>query len=264
MKFSCCIEMIFTEVEFIKRFEAAKKAGFDYVEFWNWDNKDIPAIKRELQNTGLKMAALQGNGRGRMVDKNDHAIYLEDVKKGIDIAAELGSLNAFVMSDILQEDRTVKPMDHPISDEEKRENTISILHEIAPIAKAAGVTMVIEPLNIYVDHKGYSLYNTAPGADIINEINHPNIRLLYDAYHMQIMEGNICENIKAHHKTFGHFHIADVPGRFQPGTGELNYVNILKTLKGVGYDRVVGWEFEPTGGSSEQVAKDTFALLNSV
>lgn len=263
MKFSCCIEMIFTEVEFIKRFEAAKKAGFEYVEFWNWNNKDIPAIKRELQNTGLKLAAFQGNGRGRMVDKNDHVVYLEDVKKGLEVAAELKSMNAFVMSDILQEDRTVKPMDHPISDEEKLENTLIMLRQIAPLAKDAGVTMVIEPLNIYVDHAGYSLCNTAPGADIIKEVNHPNIRLLYDAYHMQIMEGNICENIKKYHSYFGHFHIADVPGRFQPGTGELNYVNILKALKDTGYDRIVGWEFEPKG-SSEQVVKDTFAMLSGI
>ena len=264
MKFSCCIEMIFTEVEFIKRFEMAREAGFDYIEFWNWDNKDIPAIKRELRNTGLKCAAFQGNGRGRMVDKNDHEVYLEDVKKGIEVAAELGALNAFVMSDILQEDRTVKPMDHPISEEEKRQNTLTMLRKIAPIAKAAGVTMVIEPLNIYVDHAGYSLCHTAPAVEILKEVNHPNIRLLYDAYHMQIMEGNICENIKAHHGSFGHFHIADVPGRCQPGTGELNYVHILKTLKETGYDRLVGWEFEPKGASSKQVVQDTFALLNGI
>ena len=263
MKFSCCIEMIFTEMEFIKRFEAAKKAGFEYVEFWNWDNKDLKAVKRELEANGLKMAALQGNGRGRMVDKNDHEVYLEDVKKGIDVAAELGSLNAFVMSDILQEDRSVKPMANPISDEEKRDNTVAILHKIAPLAKSAGVTMVIEPLNIYVDHKGYSLYNTAPAVDILKEVNHPNIRLLYDAYHMQVMEGNICDNINAFHSYFGHFHIADVPGRFQPGTGELNYVNILKTLKKTGYDRVVGWEFEPKGESGN-IIKDTFALLGGI
>ena len=263
MKFSCCIEMIFTEMEFIKRFEAAKKAGFEYVEFWNWDNKDLKAIKRELEGNGLKMAALQGNGRGRMVDKNDHEVYLDDVKKGIEVAVELGSLNAFVMSDILQEDRSVKPMENPISDDEKRDNTIAILHKIAKVAESAGVVMVIEPLNIYVDHMGYSLYNTAPAVDILKEVNHPNIRLLYDAYHMQIMEGNICDNIKAYHSYFGHFHIADVPGRFQPGTGELNYVNILKTLKDTGYDRVVGWEFEPKG-ESENVVKDTFALLGGI
>jgi len=264
MKFACCIEMIFTEVEFIKRFEEARKAGFEYVEFWNWDNKDIPAIKRELQTTGLKVAALQGNGRGRMVDKNDHAVYLEDVKKGIEIAAEIGSLNAFVMSDILQEDRSVKPMDAPISDKEKLDNTLEILRQIAPFAQATGVTMVIQPLNTYVDHTGYSLVNTAPGVEIIKEINHPNIKLLYDAYHMQIMEGNIIDNIKAYHSYFGHFHIADVPGRNQPGTGELNYVNILKALKETGYDRVVGWEFEPKDASSAQVAKETFELFSKI
>lgn len=264
MKFSCCIEMLFTEVEFIKRFEKAREAGFEYVEFWNWDNKDIPAVKKALADTGLKMAAFQGNSQGRMVDKNDRQLYLDGVKKGIEIAHELGVMNAFVMSDILQEDRTVLPMANPISDEEKTETTIEVLREIAPMAEAAGVTMVIEPLNTFVDHKGYSLCHTAPAVEILKAVNSPNVKLLYDAYHMQIMEGNICENIKAYHDYFGHFHIADVPGRCQPGTGELNYLHILRTLESTGYDRIVGWEFEPRGGSSEEVVKATFDLFKTL
>jgi len=263
MKYSCCIEMLFTEVDFMKRFEKAKAAGFEYVEFWNWDNKDIAAIKRELDNTGLKCAAFQGNGRGRMIDKADHEVYLEDVKRGIDIAAQIGAMNAFVMSDILQEDRSVKPLEHPIADADKTANSIEILGKIAPIAKAADVTMVIEPLNTYVDHPGYSLCHTAAAVDILKAVDSPNIRLLYDAYHMQIMEGNICENIKAYHEYFGHFHIADVPGRCQPETGELNYVNVLAALKATGYDRVVGWEFEATG-ASEDAVRDTFELFKGL
>ena len=263
MKFSCCIEMLFLEYNFIKRFSKAKEAGFEYVEWWNWDNKDTTEIIKALKDTELKVAAFQGNSAGRMVDKRDQVKYLDDVKKGIEIAYEIGAMNAFLMSDILQEDRTVLPMERPVSDLEKRESTVSMLRTIAPIAESAGVTMVIEPLNTIVDHKGYSLYHTAPAVKILKEVDSKNIRLLYDAYHMQIMENNICENIKEYHSFFGHFHIADVPGRNQPGTGELNYINILKTLRDTGYDRVVGWEFEPIG-SSEQVVKETFDLLKGI
>ncbi len=259
MKFSCCIEMIHTDLPFMQRFAKAKADGFLYVEFWNWDNKDIPAIKKALADNGLRLAAFQGNSAGRMVDANDHALYLDGVKKGIEVAKELGAMNMFLMSDILQEDRTVKPMDKPIGDAEKEANSIGMLKKIAPLVEKAGVTAVIEPLNTTVDHAGYSLCHTAPAAALLDKVGSPNIRLLYDAYHMQIMEGNLIANIRAFHQYFGHFHLADVPGRFEPGTGELNYYNILKALAATGYDRIVGFELEPKLAGSSEVMKKLLA-----
>ncbi|MHC1762576.1 MAG: hydroxypyruvate isomerase family protein [Negativicutes bacterium] len=264
MKFSCCIEMIFTEVPFIERFRKAKESGFEYVEFWNWDTKDIAAIKNELVKNGLKLAAFQGNHKGRMINAEDQDIYFQGVVQGLEIAKELGALNIFVMSDILQEDRSVLPLDRPISEDEKRSNSIMMLKKLAPLAERAGVTLVIEPLNTYIDHRGYSLFNTKPAVEIVKEVGSPNVKLLYDMYHMQIMEGNISDNITQYHKYFGHVHIADVQGRGQPGTGELNYVHILQVLKNTGYDRIVGWEFTPVGGDSETVVKDTFKLFSSL
>lgn len=259
MKFSCCIEMIYTEVPFVQRFAKAKVDGFSYVEFWNWDNKDISAIKKALQDNGLKLAAFQGDCGGRMVDAREHERYLDGVKKGLDIAVDLGAMNMFLMSDILQEDRSVKPMDMPISDAEKEANSLTMLKRVAPLVEKAGITAVIEPLNTTVDHAGYSLCNTAPGVALLEKAGSPNIRLLYDAYHMQIMEGNIIAMIRKYHSYFGHFHIADVPGRFEPGTGELNYFNILKALAETGYDRTVGFELEPHLASSSEVMKRLLA-----
>lgn len=253
MKFSCCIEMIYTEYDFIERIYKAKEDGFEYVEFWNWDNKDIPAIKTVLKDTGMKLAAFQGNSAGRMVDFEDAELYLDGVKRGIEIAEELGALNIFLMSDIMQEDRSVKPMNRLCSDQEKEEASISMMQKIAPIVEAAGVIAIIEPLNTIVDHSGYSLCHTEPAVKMLEKIGSPNVKLLYDAYHMQIMEGNIIDTIKKYHKYFGHFHIADVPGRFEPGTGELNYFNILKALSDTGYERLVGFEFEPHGAPDSRV-----------
>ena len=260
MKFSCCIEMIFTEYPFLERFKKAKEAGFDYVEFWNWDNKDMDAIERTIKETGIGVATFQGSIRGVMVDKNDRDVYIEDLKKSIAMAKRLGAKAIFCMSDILQEDRSVKPRPVPIPPEEMHANTVAALKALAPEAEAAGITLVIEPLNTLVDHKGYSLHSTAEGVSIVKEVDSPAIRLLYDAYHMQIMEGNLIENIRANWQYFGHFHIADVPGRHQPGTGELNYRNILKALKETGYQGIVGFEFDPTDESEKVVAEQLKAF----
>lgn len=263
MKFSCCIEMIYTEYPFLERFKKAKEAGFDFVEFWNWDNKDIDAIEKTIQETGIGVATFQGSIRGVMVDKNDREVYIEDLKTSIKMAQRLGAKAIFCMSDILQEDRSVKPRSYDISPEEMRTNTVSVLKELAPVAEAAGITLVIEPLNTLVDHKGYSLHSSAEGVAIVKEVNSPAVRLLYDAYHMQIMEGNIIDTIRNDWQYFGHFHIADVPGRHQPGTGELNYTNILKELKRSGYQGIVGFEFEPTQ-NSDVVAAETLKALKNI
>ena len=261
MKFSCCIEMIFTEYDFIERIYKAKDAGFDCIEFWCWENRDIAAIKKALDDTGMQVGVFQANIDGRMVDKNDNEKYLRGVRKSLETARELGAKTLFLMSDIMKEDRSVLETPYQISPEEKYENTLFILRSLAPDAQKYGVSFVIEPLNTKVDHKGYSLCHTEPGAQIIREVGHPNIRLLYDVYHMQIMEGNIIDTIKANADTFGYFHIADVPGRFEPGTGELNYKNIIEALKSTGYNGNVGFEFEPKDGNSMRTVKKVLQNL---
>lgn len=261
MKFSCCIEMIFTEFDFIERIYKAKEAGFDCVEFWCWKNKDLAAIKKALDETGMEVGVFQGNLEGRMIDAKDHEKYVSGVLESVETALYLGAKTLFLMSDIMQEDRSVLEAPYPISFEEKMLSTKAVLQALIPIAEKNDVTFVIEPLNTLVDHKGYSLCNSQPAIALIREINHPNIRLLYDAYHMQIMEGNIIETINEGNDTFGYFHIADVPGRFEPGSGELNYTNIVKALKESDYTGPVGFEFTPKDGNSMETVRKVFDLV---
>ena len=141
------------------------------------------------------------------------------------------------------------------------EATLAILKALVPIAEESGITFVIEPLNTLVDHRGYSLCHSRDGAELIRSVGHPKIRLLYDAYHMQIMEGNIISTIRELKDAFGYFHIADVPGRCQPGTGELNYPVIIKELKESGYDKYIGFEFAASGIESMEACTRTLADL---
>lgn len=261
MKYSCCIEMIFTEFDFIERIYKAKAAGFDCVEFWCWENKNVDAIKKALDETGMEVAIFQGNLEGRMIDAKDHDKYVEGVLKSVKIAKYLGAKTLFLMSDIMKEDRSVLEAPYPITFDEKMLSTKAVLKALIPVAEKNDITFVIEPLNTLVDHKGYSLCNSQPAIELIREINHPNIKVLYDAYHMQIMEGNIIETIKEGNETFGYFHVADVPGRFEPGTGELNYTNIVKVLKEVNYAGKIGFEFTPKNGNSEETVKRVFELI---
>ncbi len=131
---------------------------------------------------------------------------------------------------------------------EQLSNAVAALREVAPALEKNGITAVVEPLNTYVDHSGYFLYHVRQAAELIDRVGSPNVKILFDIYHVQIMEGNLIENIRANIDRIGHFHIGDVPGRHQPGSGEINYRNVFKAIYDLG-DRFKGYaalEYNPT------------------
>ena len=258
MKFSCCIEMLFCELPFPERVAAARDAGFEYVEFWTWKDKDLDALEAALQATGMKVSVFQGNTIARMVDPQDADEYVRGVEESLPVAKRLGAGALFLMSDVLGPDRSVEPSPNPLTAAEKREATLNVLRRLAPLGEKWDVRFLIEPLNTLVDHMGYSLSESQAAFSIAREVDSPFVRVLYDAYHMQIMEGNIISSIRDGADVIGHVHVADVPGRHQPGTGEMNYRNILNMLEDTGYDGPVGFEFTPLG-ESRGVLESVFA-----
>lgn len=260
MKSSVCIEMIFTEYPFLERIEKAAEADFDAVEFWNWDNKDLPAIKAAVERTGLDIASFQSNLGGTLIHPDHRENFAAGIQKSLGKAQEMGAPSLFLLTDELGDDRSVRFQFPELSEEEKYQSVFDGLKALAPLAEEAGVTLVLEPLNIHVDHPGYFLNRSGVGFELVRAVDSPNIRLLFDIYHMQVMEGNIIETLTSNLDVIGHVHVADVPGRHEPGTGELNYANIFKALREAGYDRYVGFEFEPTV-PSEEAAAASLALL---
>ena len=119
------------------------------------------------------------------------------------------------------------------------------LKECARIAEESGIRMNLEALNITTDHVGNFLRNTRMAAEMTRLIGSPMLKVLYDVYHMQLNEGSICDTIRACGDQFGHIHVADAPGRHEPGTGEINYHRVYECLESVGYQGLVGFELFP-------------------
>ena len=260
MKASVCIEMIYTEYPFLERFQKAAEQGFDAVEFWNWDNKDLPAVKEAARKAGIKIASFQSNLGGTLIHPDHRQGFISGIRQSLEKANELEVDTLFLLTDELGEDRSVRYQYPHLTGDEKYESVFTGLKMLAPLAEKAGVSLVLEPLNIYVDHPGYYLHGSALGFDLIRAVDSPNIRLLFDIYHMQVMEGNLIASLTHNLDTIGHVHVADVPGRHEPGTGEINYANVLAALQQAGYNRYVGFEFAPTG-ASEIAAGQALALL---
>ena len=255
MKASVCIEMIFTEVPFLERIQQAAVLGYDAVEFWNWDNKDMDAIKETAAASGIKIATFQSNLGGTLIHPGQREGFIRGIEQSLGKAQSMGVDAMFLLTDELGEDRGVRYQYPDLTPEQKYQSVLDGLKALAPLAEAAGVTLVLEPLNIYVDHPGYFLNRSDIGFKLVREVNSPRIRLLYDIYHMQVMEGNLIDTLMQNLDLIGHIHVADVPGRHQPGSGEINYANIMKSLREAGYNSYVGMEFEPTVASAEAAAE---------
>jgi hydroxypyruvate isomerase len=150
-----------------------------------------------------------------------------------------------------------------ISEDEGAEITAEGLRKIAPLAEAAGVTLLLELLNSKVDHPDYQCDTTPWGVKVMKLVDSPNIKLLYDIYHMQIMEGDLIRTIKNNHQYFGHYHTAGNPGRNElSDQQEIFYPPIFKAIQETGYTGYIAHEFIPTG-DVKVALKQTFDLCAS-
>lgn len=251
MKSSVCIEMIFKDLPFLERIWKAAEAGYDAVEFWNWGDKKLPDIARTAEKAGITILTFQSNRGGSLIDPGQRDSFVLGIKESMAKANEFGVKNLFLLTDELGPDRSVINRVPELSEGAKYQSVLDGLKILAGLAEDAHVVLNLEPLNTKVDHPGYWLNHVAVGFDLIREVNSPNLRLLFDCYHIQIMDGNLIPALQENVDLIGHIHVADTPGRNEPGTGELNYANIFQALHAINYDRYVGMEFEPIGGAAD-------------
>jgi hydroxypyruvate isomerase len=255
MKFpkAACIETLYTELPFMERFRVAKNDGFEYVEFWSWVDKDLEAIQAVCEETGIKVFAFNGDGDYSLVDPTHKKDYLAFLEQSIEAAKKVGAPSLTIHSNALGELGVVVNHYIELSDTLKISSMYDMLFECARLAEANDILLNLEPLNIYVDHVGNFLTTTQEAAEMIKLINSPNLKVLYDVYHMQINEGNLSYNIKKYLDQIGHIHVADTPGRHEPGTGEINYHYIFNLLEELNYTGCVGYELYPKNTTEEAV-----------
>ena len=253
MKTSACIETLFTELPWNERFKAAKEAGFDYIEFWSWTDKDLDEIKRLAEEAGIGISGFNGDADYSLVDPTHKKKYLDFLKQSIETAGKIGAESVTIHSNALGDGGIVVEHYTDLSETVKLCSMFDMLKEVAVMAEESGITCNLEGLNITTDHVGNYLKNTQMAADIIRLINSPKVKILYDVYHMQLNEGSICDTLTKYVDTIGHIHIADAPGRHEPGTGEINYPNVIKHLRKLGCEAKIGCELFPAENTEKAV-----------
>ena len=255
MKFlkSACIEPMYSEIPFLDRFQAAKDDGFEFVEFWSWTDKDMDAVKAAAEAAGIGISGFNGDAELSLIDPAQKTDYLEFLKKSVAAAQKTGARSVTIHSNGLGEGGLVINDYRNLSDTVKLCTMFGTLIECAKIAEESGIQMNLEPLNITTDHVGNYLQTTRMAAEMTRLIGSPKLKVLYDAYHMQLNEGSLCDNIRRYADQLGHIHVADAPGRHEPGTGEINYAKVLSCLEGSGYSGLIGFELIPETSTLEAV-----------
>ena len=233
------LEMWWGKLPFLKRMEEAAKLGFSSFEMWDPKGKDLPAVA-DLAGK-LKLKPVQFTAWGFSPGMNNPANkqkFVDSVGKSCEIAKTLGCT---MMCVVAGNDIPGK------SQEEMHDTVIEALKAGAPIAEKAGVTMILEAMNIKVDHKGHCLYGAKPSIKIVKAVDSKAVKLLWDIYHMYITDGDQIPRIKEGHEYTAYYQLADHPDRAQPGTGEMDYPKIIKLLRDLGYKGEIGLECRPKG-----------------
>jgi len=248
--------MLFQERVFLDRINQVFQMKLPAFEFWGWSDKNVDRIRTEKERVNLTVCAIAADSNsslafsdfstGILVDPSNRKNFIEGIKQSIEVAHKLDCQRIIV---------TTGNKLPNFSEGQQLRSIIDGLKQTAEIAKKGNMILLLEPLNTLVDHKGYFLSSASRGFDIVKEVNSPNVKLLYDIYHSQIMEGNLIAAIKRDIQHIGHFHIGDVPGRHEPGTGEINYENVLREINELGYEGYVGLEFIPTGDTKDSLRK---------
>lgn len=255
-RYSACIEWLFADAQSLPplpgtaagdrpqelafsvpdRIRAAKAAGLDAVEFWHWSNKDVDAVKAALDETGLPLAGILCEPIAQITDPQLHGVFLDGVRSSLLAARRLG---APVMIAQAGDDRPGVPR------EAQHAALVKVLREAATLLEGSGVLLALEPLNDRVDHPGYYLTSTIEGLDIVDEVDRPEIRLLYDIYHSAMMGEQIEDVLDGRLDRVVHVHLADTQGRGEPGSGTMDWRHRLEWLAEHGYTGFVGLEYKP-------------------
>jgi hydroxypyruvate isomerase len=243
------ISFMFAEHAFLDRIDAAKAAGFDQVECHFPYEHSVAVLKERLARAGVALTGLNTvpgdtpGGWGRAGIPGGEAAFRRDFDQALSYATALDVPMIHVMAAVV-----------PASARSDGLKTyVSNLRAVAPLAAKAGVTLLLEPLNTR-DKPDYLVSRSDEIAGLIAEIGQPNVKLLFDVYHVQVMEGDLITRLRRHAPIIGHVQIAAVPSRAEPDEGEVDYRAIFKALTEIGYTAPIGLEYKPRGDTAAGLA----------
>ena len=239
-KLSVMLWTVYRDRPFDERLEKVAEAGYHTVElvdeYKKWSEAEFRAANAKRRSLGINVDAMAGLTKG-VADPANRDTFLAELKSLIPTAHKLDCPAIIVLSG----DRV-----EGVSHDAQHKACVDALKRGGDLAARHNITLLLENIDPQENPK-YFLTSVAEGFEIVREVNHPKVQFLYDFYHEQISEGNLIQKLEKNIDHVGLVHVADVPGRHEPGTGEINYANIYRKLMDLKYNRYVAMEFEPIG-----------------
>ena len=252
LRLSVRVEPLFPGMTLEAQLDRVAAAGYPGFEFGDWRAVDPGAITQRMHRLKLECVCLVGNkgvnpkGMG-LCDPAERAGFLAEIKASAEACERFETKQMVVLTGFKVPG---------FSREQQRASVVEGLKRAHEIVAPRGITMIVEVINTLAkieplnpkgnNHADYFLDRTPEAFAIVRETGSPFVKILYDLYHVQIMEGNLIETIRANLPAIGHVHVADVPGRQEPGTGEINFPNVLRALRDLRYPGYVGMEYIPS------------------
>ena len=244
MRFCIPVPCFFGGLDFSEAIRKIAALGFDAAETYRWKDLDLDKVKNTLDETGVELLSMCTT-EFNMTNPEKRGLWLDGLKESCIAANKLGVKHLI----------TQEGQDTGARRDFQHESIVNCLKAAKPILDEYGVIIMIEPLNTYVNHPGYYLTSSKEAFDIIREVNHPFVKVVYDIYHQQVMEGNIIPSITGNLDCIAHLHAAGHPGRHELQLGENDYRVIFDAVDKAGYKGACGLEYNPTMESIESLMK---------
>lgn len=242
MRLCVPVPCFFGDMELSTAIQKVRALGFDAAETYEWRGQDLDAVKNACAETGVELLSMCTT-EFRMTDPAFRKAWLEGLRESCAAARRAGVKR--LITQVGQDTGAPREAQH--------ESIAAALREARPILEDSGVTIMIEPLNTLVDHKGYYLWSSAEAFALIREVGHPLVKVVYDIYHQQVMEGNIIPSIVNNLDCIAHLHSAGHPGRHELQYGENDYEVIFAAVNKAGYRGACGLEYGPLMDAEESL-----------
>jgi hydroxypyruvate isomerase len=255
-KISVMLWSVFHGLPLEERMEKVAEAGYKAVQLVNesasWSDDDFRRYNKKRKELGIVFDTTCSVSHG-FGDPATREAFLADVRKQLEVMKRLECSQLIVMSG------NVIPA---LAPETQHANCVETIKRAAEIVEGKGITLLLENIDLE-ENPHYYMWSIPEAFKITDEVNHPQVKVLYDFYHAQISGGNLITNLQKHIARLGLVHIADVPGRHQPGTGEIDYLNIYRKLAELKYDGYVAMEVHPTSDPLEVLARARIEALKT-
>lgn len=239
-----CLDPLYPDLKPEEKIGRIAAAGFQYVEFWGWRDKNISTFLEACQRHHVEVVNFSGHRAGSPVATETHGLFLRDLAVTVETARQLHCPTLMLLTNALNEDGSVTDSFVQIPDSQKYENTLIGIKKALEITPG-NINFVLEPLNTVIDHPGYYMADMRTASSLVRDVGSPRLSVLCDLYHLGVMGSDLGEIITTYLPEIGYFHIADFPGRHEPGTGAVDWSALLRLIQRRGYTGFVGFEYFP-------------------